>query len=67
MPTRTAHARWEGTIKDGARARSTSEAETRWPHRIVDLITHRHRYTDFDAAFQHHGADEIKVVLEWAA
>jgi glucose 1-dehydrogenase len=42
-------------------------AETRWPHRIVDLITHRHRYSDFDAAFQHHGADEIKVVLEWAA
>jgi len=41
-------------------------AETRWPHRIVDLITHRHRYSDFDAAFQHHGADEIKVVLEWA-
>ena len=42
-------------------------AETRWPHHVADLITHRHPYADFDAAFQHHGSDEIKVVLEWAA
>ncbi|MCC7418514.1 MAG: glucose 1-dehydrogenase [Acidobacteria bacterium] len=42
-------------------------AEQRWPHRVADLITHRHPYADFDAAFQHHGSDEIKVVLEWAA
>lgn len=42
-------------------------AETRWPHRVEELITHRHPYADFDSAFQHHGADEIKVVLEWAA
>jgi threonine dehydrogenase-like Zn-dependent dehydrogenase len=42
-------------------------AETRWPRHVADLITHRHPYADFDAAFQHHGADEIKVVLEWAA
>jgi glucose 1-dehydrogenase len=42
------------------------QAETRWPHHVGDLITHRHPYTDFDAAFRHHGSDEIKVVLEWA-
>ena len=41
-------------------------AEARWPQRVVDLITHRHRYEDFESAFQHHGSDEIKVVLEWA-
>jgi len=33
----------------------------------ADMLEHRHPYGDFDAAFQHHGADEIKVVLEWAA
>src|SRR4029079_17186888 len=42
-------------------------AEQRWPHHVADLITHRHPYVDFDAALEHHGADEIKVVLEWAA
>ena len=41
-------------------------AETRWPDHVANLITHRHPYADFDAAFQHHGSDEIKVVLEWA-
>jgi threonine dehydrogenase-like Zn-dependent dehydrogenase len=43
------------------------QAGTRWPHHVADLITHRHAYADFEAAFQHHGSDEIKVVLEWAA
>jgi threonine dehydrogenase-like Zn-dependent dehydrogenase len=42
-------------------------SETRWPHHVADLITHRHSYADFDVAFEHHGSDEIKVVLEWAA
>jgi threonine dehydrogenase-like Zn-dependent dehydrogenase len=42
-------------------------AEMRWPHHVADLITHRHPYADFDVAFEHHGSDEIKVVLEWAA
>ena len=42
-------------------------AETRWPHHVADLITHRHSYADFDAAFRQHSSDEIKVVLEWAA
>ena len=40
-------------------------AEQRWPGQIARLITHRHPYTDFEAAFQHHGSDEIKVVLDW--
>jgi threonine dehydrogenase-like Zn-dependent dehydrogenase len=40
-------------------------AEARWPQRLGDLITHRHPYEDFKSAFQHHGSDEIKVVLEW--
>ena len=40
-------------------------AEARWPQRVVNLITHRHPFQDFESAFQHHGADEIKVVLEW--
>jgi threonine dehydrogenase-like Zn-dependent dehydrogenase len=43
------------------------QAERRWPHHVAQLITDRHAYADFDAAFQHHGPDEIKVVLEWAA
>jgi threonine dehydrogenase-like Zn-dependent dehydrogenase len=40
-------------------------AQTRWPGRVAELITHRHIYSDFDAAFHDHGPDEIKVVLEW--
>jgi threonine dehydrogenase-like Zn-dependent dehydrogenase len=40
-------------------------AERRWPGQAARLITHRYPYTDFSAALQHHGADEIKVVLEW--
>jgi threonine dehydrogenase-like Zn-dependent dehydrogenase len=42
-------------------------AQARWPDRIAALVTHRHAYTDFSAALRHHGPDEIKVVLEWAA
>jgi len=40
-------------------------AERQWPGQAARLITHRHPYTEFNDAFQHHGADEIKVVLEW--
>jgi threonine dehydrogenase-like Zn-dependent dehydrogenase len=40
-------------------------AERRWPGQAARLITHRHPYSDFTAAFGRHGADEIKVVLEW--
>ena len=42
------------------------QAQTRWHEHIADLITHRHNYTEFENAFQHHGSDEIKVVLEWS-
>jgi glucose 1-dehydrogenase len=40
-------------------------AQARWPQRVAGLITHRHSFEDFESAFQHHGSDEIKVVLEW--
>jgi threonine dehydrogenase-like Zn-dependent dehydrogenase len=40
-------------------------AERLWPGQAARLITHRHPYTDFSAALEHHGVDEIKVVLEW--
>ena len=40
-------------------------AQARWPERVAELITHRHPFGDFESAFQHHGSDEIKVVLEW--
>jgi threonine dehydrogenase-like Zn-dependent dehydrogenase len=42
-----------------------SMANLRWGDHLGRLITHRHPYTDFAAALEHHGADEIKVVLEW--
>lgn len=42
-----------------------SHAKLRWGDHISRLITHRHPARDFEAALEHHGADEIKVVLEW--
>jgi glucose 1-dehydrogenase len=42
-----------------------AQAQTCWHEHVADLITHRHNYTEFENAFQHHGSDEIKVVLEW--
>jgi threonine dehydrogenase-like Zn-dependent dehydrogenase len=42
-------------------------ARLRWENHLERLITHRHPYTDFAAALEHHGDDEIKVVLEWSA
>jgi threonine dehydrogenase-like Zn-dependent dehydrogenase len=42
-------------------------AEARWPQQVAEIITHRHPYGDFESAFQHHGSDEIKVVLEWGS
>jgi glucose 1-dehydrogenase len=41
------------------------QAQARWHEHVADLITHRHNYTEFENAFQHHDSDEIKVVLEW--
>jgi glucose 1-dehydrogenase len=42
------------------------QANARWRGRVADLITQRHSYTEFNSVFQHHGSDEIKVVLEWS-
>ena len=44
-----------------------SYAHLKWGDHVAKLITHRHPAADFDAALTHHEADEIKVVLEWAA
>jgi hypothetical protein len=41
------------------------QARTRWHDHVAGLITHRHKYTEFENVLQHHGSDEIKVVLEW--
>lgn len=37
-----------------------------WADHASKLITHRHSYTDFAAAYQQHPADEIKSVIEWS-
>jgi threonine dehydrogenase-like Zn-dependent dehydrogenase len=37
----------------------------RWGDLLDGLITHHHRFDDVGSALQHHGADEIKVVVEW--
>ncbi len=42
-----------------------SHAHLLWKDHIVHLITHRYPYVDFQKALSHHGADQIKVVLEW--
>jgi threonine dehydrogenase-like Zn-dependent dehydrogenase len=44
-----------------------AQAQTRWHEHVAQLITNRYEYSDFDHAFQHHDADEIKVVLRWSA
>jgi glucose 1-dehydrogenase len=41
------------------------DAHLRWGDHIVKLITQRYPHTDFASAFEHHGSDEIKVVVEW--
>jgi threonine dehydrogenase-like Zn-dependent dehydrogenase len=41
------------------------EAYLRWGDHIGKLITQHFAYTDFEKAFGHHGADEIKVAIEW--
>jgi hypothetical protein len=42
-------------------------AHLQWGGHLNQLITNRYRYTDFAGALGEHGADEIKVVLEWAS
>jgi threonine dehydrogenase-like Zn-dependent dehydrogenase len=43
-----------------------AQAQARWREHVAQLITNRYEYADFDKAFQHHDADEIKVVLQWS-
>jgi threonine dehydrogenase-like Zn-dependent dehydrogenase len=43
-----------------------AHARLRWGDHVARLITQRHPADDFESALQHHGADEIKVVLEWS-
>jgi hypothetical protein len=33
---------------------------------VAQLITHRHPFSDFEAALRQHPPDEIKSVIEWA-
>ncbi|HEY7791197.1 MAG TPA: glucose 1-dehydrogenase [Vicinamibacterales bacterium] len=40
-------------------------AHQQWADHTARLITHRHRFDDVGSALAHHGADEIKVVVEW--
>lgn len=43
-----------------------SHARLLWGDHLNKLITNRHRFDDFVSAFQHHGQDEIKAVIEWS-
>jgi glucose 1-dehydrogenase len=42
-----------------------AHARLLWNDHVMKLITHHHRYTDFDLALHQHTADEIKAVIEW--
>jgi threonine dehydrogenase-like Zn-dependent dehydrogenase len=42
-----------------------AQARLRWGDHLAQLITQRHPFSDFGAALDHHGSDEIKVVVEW--
>ncbi len=40
-------------------------AKLLWGDHLDKLVTNRHRFDDFASAFQHHGVEEIKAVIEW--
>jgi threonine dehydrogenase-like Zn-dependent dehydrogenase len=42
-------------------------ARLRWQDALGELITHRYPYADFAMAFERHGQDDIKVVVEWGS
>lgn len=42
-------------------------SKVNWPSVIEQVITERVPFKDFQAALQHHSADEIKVVVDWNA
>ncbi|MBV6423538.1 MAG: L-threonine 3-dehydrogenase [Steroidobacteraceae bacterium] len=55
-----APAHWEMAVGDLAAAHRL------WGDHVARLISHRHPADDFEVALDHHGTDEIKVVLEWS-
>ena len=40
-------------------------ARQKWPGVVEQLITHRFPHADFLKAFEKHGSDEIKAVIDW--
>lgn len=42
-----------------------TESKKRWPDVISKIITQEIDYTMFNTALQHHGPEEIKVVVKW--
>jgi threonine dehydrogenase-like Zn-dependent dehydrogenase len=40
-------------------------ATKKWPGVVEQLITHRFSAENFQKAFENHGPDEIKMVIEW--
>ena len=52
---------YQMAVEDLAHARAL------WGEHVAKLITHRHPYTDFEAALHQHTADEIKAVIEWGS
>ncbi|MGD0265029.1 MAG: glucose 1-dehydrogenase [Candidatus Methylomirabilota bacterium] len=44
-----------------------ARAHLLWGDHVEQLITHRHPFTDFEAALRQHPTDEIKSVIEWTA
>jgi threonine dehydrogenase-like Zn-dependent dehydrogenase len=44
-----------------------SHAHLLWGDHLEQLITHRHLFTEFEAALRQHPTEEIKSVIEWAA
>ncbi len=42
-----------------------THARLLWGDHLNKLVTNKHRFDDFVSAFQHHGQDEIKAVIEW--
>jgi threonine dehydrogenase-like Zn-dependent dehydrogenase len=43
------------------------QARLRWGDHVGRLITQRHAPTDFEQTLHHHGAEEIKSIVEWAS
>ncbi len=55
-----AHDHFQMAVSDLANATAS------WGDLIQKLITHRHPFEDFLAAFRGHSPDEIKTVIEWS-